>query len=113
MELVEEEIDLMLVVGGWDSSNTQHLAEISADKGIPTYWVNKADCVQADGSIAHVDPHTMKEMRTENFLPAGEIVIGVTSGASTPDAYMEKVGNFSYYCLYVRAAPKSISVMGV
>eukprot|EP00752_Nemacystus_decipiens_P010478 g9335.t2 len=90
LELVEEEIDLMLVVGGWDSSNTQHLAEISADKGIPTYWVNKADCVNADGSIAHVDPHTMKEMRTESFLPPGKIVIGVTSGASTPDAYMEK-----------------------
>ena len=81
----------MLVVGGWDSSNTQHLAEISADRDIPTYWVNKADCVQADGSIAHVDPHTMKELRTENFLPPGKLVIGVTSGASTPDAYMEKV----------------------
>lgn len=91
LELVEEEIDLMLVVGGWDSSNTQHLAEISADKGIPTYWINKAKCVQADGSVAHLDPHTMEELRTENFLPAGEIVIGVTSGASTPDAYMQQV----------------------
>ncbi|CAB1107772.1 unnamed protein product [Ectocarpus sp. CCAP 1310/34] len=90
LELVEEEIDLMLVVGGWDSSNTQHLAEISANKGIPTYWVNKADCIKPDGSIAHVDPHSMEELRTENFLPAGKIVIGVTSGASTPDAYMEQ-----------------------
>lgn len=90
LELVEEEIDLMLVVGGWDSSNTQHLAEISSNKGIPTYWVNKANCVEADGSIAHVDPHSMEELRTENFLPAGPIVIGVTSGASTPDAYMEQ-----------------------
>ncbi|CAM9665999.1 unnamed protein product, partial [Hapterophycus canaliculatus] len=90
LELCQEEIDLMLVVGGWDSSNTQHLAEISADKGIPTFWVNKANCIQADGSIAHLDPHTMKELRTENFLPTGKLVIGVTSGASTPDAYMEQ-----------------------
>lgn len=91
LELVEEEIDLMLVVGGWDSSNTQHLAEISDNKGIPTYWINKASCVHADGSIAHLDPHTYEEHRTENFLPSGEIVIGVTSGASTPDAYMQEV----------------------
>eukprot|EP00904_Undaria_pinnatifida_P010157 jgi/Undpi1/6271/HiC_scaffold_20.g08755.m1 len=90
LELVEEDIDLMLVVGGWDSSNTQHLAEISANSNIPTYWVNKANCVQADGSISHVDPHTMEELRTENFLPPGPLVIGVTSGASTPDAYMEQ-----------------------
>lgn len=81
----------MLVVGGWDSSNTQHLAEISVDKGIPTYWINKANCVQPDGAIAHVDPHTMEQLKTENFLPAGKIVVGVTSGASTPDAYMEQV----------------------
>ncbi|CAN0136795.1 unnamed protein product, partial [Laminaria digitata] len=51
----------------------------------------QANCVEADGSIAHVDPHTMEELRTEKFLPAGPIVIGVTSGASTPDAYMEQV----------------------
>ena len=41
LEMVEEEIDLMLVVGGWDSSNTHHLAEIAANKDIPTYWINK------------------------------------------------------------------------
>lgn len=90
LELVEEEIDLMLVVGGWDSSNTHHLAEISANKNIPTYWVNKANCVLPDGSIVHVDPHTMKEVTTTDFLPKGKIKIGVTSGASTPDAYMEQ-----------------------
>lgn len=38
---MEEKLDLMIVVGGWDSSNTHHLAEISVNKGINTYWVNK------------------------------------------------------------------------
>lgn len=91
LELVEDkEIDLMIVVGGWDSSNTHHLAEISDVKGIPTYWVNKAECVKPDGSIDHMDPHTMKVVNTPNFLPAGKISIGLTSGASTPDAYMQQ-----------------------
>lgn len=53
--------------------------------------VLQAECVQPDGSILHVDPHSMEEVKTEAFLPKGEIVIGVTSGASTPDAYMEQV----------------------
>ncbi|CAM9770938.1 unnamed protein product [Discosporangium mesarthrocarpum] len=96
LELVEdEEIDMMLVVGGWDSSNTHHLAEISAAKNIPTYWVNKArkesaSCVRPDGSIDHKDPFTLDEINTPNFLPQGKIKIGLTSGASTPDAYMEQ-----------------------
>ena len=52
---------------------------------------SQAECVRPNGSIAHKDPHTMEETETESFLPKGEIVIGVTSGASTPDAYMEQV----------------------
>lgn len=91
IELVEDpDLSLMLVVGGWDSSNTHHLAEISANRGIPTYWVNKAECIKPDGSIDHKDPHTMQEINTLNFLPNGKICIGLTSGASTPDAYMEE-----------------------
>ncbi|CAM9416773.1 unnamed protein product [Chrysoparadoxa australica] len=91
LELVEDKtLDMMVVVGGWDSSNTHHLAEIGANKGIPTYWVNKASCIHADGSVSHVDPHTMKERNTANFLPAGKITIGFTSGASTPDRYLQQ-----------------------
>ncbi|CAM9591117.1 unnamed protein product [Chrysoparadoxa australica] len=91
LELVEDkDIDMMIVVGGWDSSNTHHLAEISVDRGIPTYWVNKAECVKADGSIDHKDPHSLEVINVPNFLPPGKITVGVTSGASTPDAYLQQ-----------------------
>ncbi|KAG5191428.1 4-hydroxy-3-methylbut-2-enyl diphosphate reductase chloroplast precursor [Tribonema minus] len=91
LELVEDpEIDIMLVVGGWDSSNTHHLAEISLNRGIPTYWVNKAECVKPDGSIDHKDPHTLEVINHPNFLPKGKVCVGLTSGASTPDAYMQQ-----------------------
>lgn len=61
LELVEEEIDLMLVVGGWDSSNTHHLAEISENKSIPTYWINKARRLKWGGVWGETDQmHPLK-----------------------------------------------------
>ncbi|KAL7515596.1 hypothetical protein ACHAXN_013172 [Cyclotella atomus] len=87
-ELVEKSdelgLDFILVVGGWDSSNTAHLLEIPQKAGIRSFHINKADCIGADNTITH---RTIKgEIVTEKFLEnMDKVVLGVTSGASTPD----------------------------
>ena len=86
LRLIAEPLDLMVVIGGYNSSNTTHLAAICHDK-VTTYHIEDAACIDiAGGSIRHrpVGPQT-SEVRRENWLPAGPLTIGVTAGASTPN----------------------------
>ena len=82
-------LDFILVVGGWDSSNTAHLLEIPHMAGIRSFHINRGDCIKADNTITHrtVDG----EIVTEPFLldMDKDTVMGVTSGASTPDAAVQ------------------------
>jgi 4-hydroxy-3-methylbut-2-enyl diphosphate reductase len=76
----------MVVIGGYNSSNTTHLAAICSEK-VPTYHIADAACIDLeDGSIRFrlVGTHAT-EQRRENWLPAGPIKIGITAGASTPN----------------------------
>ena len=84
-----KDIDFILVVGGWDSSNTAHLLEIPHEEGMKGFHVNEASCIKPDNSVAHrtVDGEILVE---ENFLPLDRPArIGVTSGASTPDSVVQ------------------------
>jgi len=92
-ELVENKqdygLDFILVVGGWDSSNTAHLLEIPHHQGIRSFHINRAECIGADNTITH---RTVEgEIVTEPFLldVDKDVVLGVTSGASTPDAAVQ------------------------
>ncbi|MEI6370547.1 MAG: 4-hydroxy-3-methylbut-2-enyl diphosphate reductase [Nostocales cyanobacterium ELA608] len=90
LELVEDNLDLMIVIGGFNSSNTTQLQQIGIDRGIPSYHI---DCVERIQSINHIEHRqlTGELIITENWLPAGEIKVGVTSGASTPDKVVEDI----------------------
>lgn len=90
LELVEEKLDLMVVIGGFNSSNTTQLQQIAIDRGIPSYHIDSAARIGSGNWVEH-KPLYQELVVTDNWLPAGEIVVGVTSGASTPDKVVEDV----------------------
>lgn len=91
-DLTAAKPDIMLVVGGFNSSNTSHLQEIPEAAGVPSFWVDGARCVDvAANRITHKLAHG-DMVTTDNWIPKeGPFTIGVTSGASTPDRAVEEV----------------------
>ena len=93
--LAAETLDLTLVVGGYNSSNTCNLARICADH-VTTYHIADPECLQNDGSIRHRPigaPSTaaIPEVLTGNWLPSSSVTIGLTAGASTPNSIVGDV----------------------
>ncbi|MBW4558565.1 MAG: 4-hydroxy-3-methylbut-2-enyl diphosphate reductase [Trichormus sp. ATA11-4-KO1] len=90
LELVEQNVDLMVVIGGFNSSNTAQLQQIAAEKKIPSYHI---DCVERIKSATTIEHRQLNgEIAiAQNWLPNGKIIVGVTSGASTPDKVVEDV----------------------
>lgn len=84
IQLLKEPLDLMIVVGGYNSSNTSHLAEMSSER-MPAYFIRKADRILSDKAIRHFDLHKEQEVLTENWLPTGSAYVGITAGASCPN----------------------------
>jgi len=79
--------DLILVIGGYNSSNTNHLGEMAASIA-PTYHINSADCVVSAKTIRHKPIGSKLEIETEDWLKTGPISLGITAGASTPNQVM-------------------------
>ena len=83
--LLEEPLDVMVVVGGYNSSNTCHLAALVHSRGIPVFHIEDADAVDpATGSVRHQPIGRKQEAATEGWLGEAKI-IGITAGASTPN----------------------------
>jgi len=88
-ELLTEKMDLLLVVGGYNSSNTSHLAEMGEVK-LPTYFVRGADKLESRDWITHYNLHQKAEIVTRDWLPSGPVTIGITAGASCPNNLIEE-----------------------
>jgi 4-hydroxy-3-methylbut-2-enyl diphosphate reductase len=87
-KLLREPMDLLLVIGGYNSSNTSHLAEMGESR-LPTYFIKNAAKMISDKVIQHYDQHQGKEVETQSWLPAGRITVGITAGASCPNNLIE------------------------
>ncbi len=91
IELLKESADFAVVVGGYNSSNTGHLVELCEDK-LKTYFISSDEKIISPTEIMHFDINSKKEKITEYFIPEKNVVdIILTSGASCPDAVLDRV----------------------
>lgn len=89
--MLQQEADLAIVIGGYNSSNTSHLVELCEEK-LPTYFIKDEYCLINEKLISHYDWRQHTEEMTSDFLPAKDKVrIMITSGASCPDALVERI----------------------
>lgn len=103
--MLQATADFALVIGGYNSSNTSHLVEL-CEEVLPTYFINHEDCLVSGETIRHYDFHHHTELETAHYLPDKEFLqVMITSGASCPDALVERVierlalltGNAAYF----------------
>ena len=87
-KLLANPLDLLLVIGGYNSSNTSHLAEMGEAK-LPTFFIKNAAKLVSDREIIHYNLHQQQEVTSENWLPQGRISVGITAGASCPNNLIE------------------------
>jgi 4-hydroxy-3-methylbut-2-enyl diphosphate reductase len=91
LALIDQAADVSLVVGGYNSSNTSHLAELSQER-LPTFFIEGPEEIVSDKVIRHFDLERSRLMEAHNWLPTKRPVdILLTSGASCPDALVDQV----------------------
>ena len=89
--LVDEPLDLMVVIGGFNSSNTTHLQEIAVSRGIRSFHIDTPERIDVGSNSIEHKPLASDLCREGDFLPEGPVRVGITSGASTPDRAVEEV----------------------
>lgn len=103
-DLLKTAADMVLVVGGYNSSNTSHLVELCQEK-FPTYFIKDENELLSHNEIQFFDLDKKKEVKALNYLPKKSVPkIIVTSGASCPDSVVERVIQrlLSFYSIEVK-----------
>ncbi len=90
IELSKSGLDLMIVIGGFNSSNTGHLCEIGSEH-CPTYHIDEVTRIEGRSRITHQPPHSNEVHTTTDWLPDSFCRIGFTAGASTPNQVVGEV----------------------
>ena len=91
LKMLDRGVDVAVVIGGYNSSNTTHLAALCAQK-VRTYHVEEAVCVDpVTRTIRHRPVGAHEETTDADWLPAGPLTVGVTAGASTPNNIVGEV----------------------
>jgi 4-hydroxy-3-methylbut-2-enyl diphosphate reductase len=105
-ELIDEGVDVMVVIGGFNSSNTMSLAALCADT-VPTYHIETAAAIDPERRSIHYRPAAIKHSETDlvDWIPDGPVRIGVTAGASTPN---NKIGDVVRRILATRGLPAPV-----
>ena len=110
LEMMKEPPDVMIVVGGYNSSNTNHLAHMCRDY-TTTYHIEDATCVDLEaGTIRHKPdlPADFPEEVATDWLPEGPFRLGLTAGASTPN---NKIGETLVRVLTIRGIDTEVLAM--
>jgi 4-hydroxy-3-methylbut-2-enyl diphosphate reductase len=91
-EMLRKPMDLLLVVGGYNSSNTAHLVEM-AEPRVPTFFIRGASCIKSLEEIVHYDLHQREEITSNYaklFSDDHPVTVGITAGASCPNNLIEE-----------------------
>lgn len=110
-EMMSDAPDIMLVIGGYNSSNTNHLAHLCREH-TTTFHIEDAACIDVDaGTVRHkpeLDPSAPERLETD-WLPEGAFSLGITAGASTPN---NKIGEALLRVLQIRGVPVEELTLG-
>lgn len=90
-EMLRQPMDVLFVVGGYNSSNTTHLVEIGSEH-LPTFFIRNAECLRDFEAIVHYDLQSHGEISSSYptlLTGAAPVVIGITAGASCPNNLIE------------------------